>query len=304
MKDQRKANLVVVYRWDEREGGLTPEVLGESIAGFGSAIREILAVARVNKPVSVYVEVAEDGSIELGFTIDLLSQIPFGSWQDLYDFFAFIGRIDLLQAAKDVAKVHDDLNAFFAKNAFDAALLAYLAPKLFALAKRQKKAPTATDADGKPVPKGYAIGLHKLVKKGAYKKAMRPFVENQVNEVEIRSAGESSASTKITTLDFGEFLSEKEQILAEYENDRTYRFAAQLVGLEKSMGEHLKFRMSQLPRRHNVLVSYPQEGKLTTDYTMFYGKHVFISAKVIRQSMYHKPKLQLLEIELAQEPFL
>ncbi len=266
-------------------------------------MEDLLKITGVRGPISVHVEVAKEGSIILRFAIEVAQQAIFGSWQHLFDLYLSVGAHEALRAAKEFAVLHDDINAYFAKNAFDVFLLGMGIPRLMDWAKRQKNAPTVTDDKGRLIPKQYAIGLHKMVKRGGYKKAMRPFIENEVKEVELRTVGPDrgrSSSTKIDTANFNKYLSDKEQILPKLKNGAVQKFHASLVGLEKSMGEHLKFNIAGFPRPHNTLVSYPEEGKDTADYKDYYDKNVLITAEVVRISMFSKPKLKLLAIEFSE----
>jgi hypothetical protein len=193
----------------------------------------------------------------------------------------------------------------YAKYPLDAALLGVAIVRMISFAKKQKRTIELEDEKGKSLPKKYAFGLHRLIrKKRTFKKALRPFVDEQVTEIEIRTAEQSNCTTTITTKNFENYLSEDEQILPEYEDGKSYRFTGVIVGLESSRGDYMKFKAHGIAREHSLLVADPGDRGNTEAYIEFYKKHVWIEAKVIRKSLYQKPKLIIQNVDLMQKPLL
>ena len=298
MKTNTDKNLHIIYHWNSDENvGIDLNLLGDSIAGFNKVIREILKSAKVQGDFSIQAQIIKEGSIDVGTLVQFLSPVPFENWQDLFNFIAIIGERELLEHFRQAAQIHRNINDYFSKNPFDQQIITVGIGFLVGWVAKQKQAPTVRD-NGRELPVVFAARLKRLIIRRVFKKALRPFVENQITKIEVKT--ENRVSVVINNENFSEYLGEEEQILPEYEDGKSYQFAGRLVGLEKSMGEHLKFKMSQLPRPYNILVATPQEGRSTKDYIEYYDKDVFLEAEVSRISMYHKPKLKLLSVRLAQ----
>lgn len=308
MKNTIEPNLIIKYQWNEGDkGGVALDVLGESIVGFDTVIKQTVRVLKIQGDVSVKVHIAEDKSIDFGVIIDLISgvsQIPFENVQAYLDFLALVGKQVASKGFEWGSQAHDDLNALYARYPLDAALLGYGIVRLIAWARKQKKAPVIQDDDGKQLPKNYAIRLHKLIKRRVFKKALVPFVEEQVSEIEIKATYKPEQPAVINNKNFEEYLSEEEQILPDYENGKVYRFVGTIVGLESSRGEYMKFKADGIKREHSLLVAFPGDDQKTEDFLEFYKKQVLIEAEVIRKSLYQKPKLVVRSIDLMQKPLM
>jgi len=307
MKNKAQPNIIIKYQWDPEKGGVDLKTLGESIVGFNSVIKETVKVLRIHGEVSVKASVVKDGSIIFEILTELssiVSSIPFENLQSFLDFLELVGKQTVSDGFALASKAHEDLNSLYAKYPLDATLLGYGIVKLIAWAKRQKKVVTIQDDEGKFLPKNYAIRLHKLIKKRVFKKALIPFVEEEVSEIEIRAVYELRQPVIINNQNFEEYLSEEEQILPEYENGKVYRFVGSIVGLESSRGEYIKFKIDGIERKYSLLIAFPGNGKNTEDFLEFYKKQVLIEAEVMRKSFYQKPKLIIRSIDLMQKPLI
>ena len=304
---REQSNIVIKYNWEPAKDGVDLKTLGESIVGFNEAIKESVKVLRIKGEVSVRAKTARDGSIILEILTELFSPastIPFENVQAYLDFLALVGKQLATEGFKWGSQVHDDFNALYAKYPLDAALLGLAIVKLFAWARKQKKVPTVQDESGKQLPKNYAIRLHKLIKRRVFKKALTPFIEEQVSEIEIKATHKPDEPAVINSQNFEEYLSEEEQILPEYENGKVYRFVGSIVGLESSRGEYMKFKADGVKREHSLLISFPGDERKTEDFLDFYKKQVLIEAEIVRKSLYQKPKLVIRSIDLMQKPLM
>lgn len=307
MKDRTQSNIVIKYKWEPAKDGVDLKTLGESIVGFNEAIKESVKVLRIKGEISIKAKTARDGSIVLEIFTELsslASTAPFESIEAYLDFLALVGKQLASEGLEWGSRAHEDLNALYAKYPFDAALLGYGIVRLIAWARKQKKAPVVQDDEGKQLPKNYAIRLHKLIKRRTFKKALVPFIEEQVSEIEIKAVYKPEQPTVIDNQNFEEYLSEEEQILPEYENGKVYRFVGSIVGLESSRGEYMKFKAEGVKREHSLLIAFPTDDKKTEDFLDFYKKQVLIEAEIARKSLYQKPKLIIRSIDLMQKPLM
>lgn len=297
-----KPHLTVTYRWNpDSKKGLDIESLGDSLVGMNRAIRDLGRVLRLNGDLSVRVQSAKHGSVIFEFVNQLASNIPFERIQDYYDFMRFVGADVGTHTLEMGVKAHRNVNDFFGKNPVDMTLLAAAIAKLWQIAKREKSTVTAVDENGKQIPKAYAVRLHKLINvKHAFRRALRPFTEDEVSEIKIEAPTKPQFGAVIDLRNFEEYLSEDERILPEYENGKSYDFSGQVVVLEQSMGDHIRLRINGVPKRHALLTAYPAYEKTTVDYVEYYGKKVFFRAEVMRESLYQKPKLRIEKMRLTQ----
>lgn len=307
MNNRGQFNIIIKYKWEPAKDGVDLKTLGESIVGFNEVIKESAKVLRIKGEISIRAKTARDGSIILEILTELsslASTVPFENIQAYLDFLTLAGKEVASEGFEWGSQVHDDLNALYAKYPLDAALLGYAVVRLIAWARKQKKAPVVQDDDGKQLPKNYAIRLHKLIKRRVFKKALVPFVEEQVSEIEIKSAYKPEQPAVINNQNFEEYLSEEEQILPDYENGKVYRFVGSIVGLESSRGEYMKFKAEGIKREHSLLIAFPGDGQKTEDFLEFYKKQVLVEAEVIRKSLYQKPKMIVRNIDLMQKPLM
>lgn len=299
------SNLSIKYSWNPGDkSGIDLKILGESIGGFSRTIKELVRVFRIQGEISIVVQKVEEGSIDFKLIADVVSLVPFERLEHFYEFARFVGSSTATDTFQLVAKAHQNLNDFFAKNPLDMAALGYGIARLVDIARRQKRIPTLIDEQGKSIPKSYAVRLSRLIRKEhGFKKALKPFVEGQVSTIEVGSPFKNF-KTYIDSRNFEDFLAEEERIMPNYENGHSYEFEGQIVGLEKSMGEHIRFKMQNLPREYSLLTAYPEIGKTTQDYVDYYAKGVRVRAKILRSSMYQRPKLQVQTIELIQNQLI
>lgn len=307
MKNRIKSNIIIKYRWDPEKTGVDLKTLGESIVGFNDAIKYTARVLQVKGEISVMANVAKDGSIIFEILTELSSiaqEIPFENLQAYLDFLKLVGKQAAVEGFEWASQAHEDLNALYARHPLTSGLLGLAIVALLRWARKQKKAPVVQDDDGKQLSKNYAIRLHKLIKRRVFKKALVPFVEEQVTEIEIKATYKPDQQAIINNQNFEEYLSEEEQILPEYENGKTYRFVGSIVGLESTRGEYMKFKADGIKREHSLLIAFPGDERKTEDFLDFYKKQVLIEAEIVRKSLYQKPKLVVRNVDLMQKPLM
>ncbi|MDP3953817.1 MAG: hypothetical protein Q8Q06_00165 [bacterium] len=305
MKMKSGATLYIKYGWDKSErDGVDLDVLAESINGFNSVIQEFAKIGKFKGGISIKAKRADGGSIILETFITAASSLPFESITDYNNFLTTIGEQVVTTGLDIFNEAHRDINDFFGKNPLDLALLGWFVVRMIKWAKLQKKSPVTQNEEGMFLPKNFAIQLHRMINRKIYKKALRPFTEDQVNKINIYPKDKEDDAATIDTGNFENYLSEDEQILPEYENGRIYRFVGRVVGLESSRGEYMKFKAAEVKREYSLLVAYPEINKTTEHYVDYYKKPVIISAEVIRGSLYQKPKLAIKDIKLMQESLI
>lgn len=103
---------------------------------------------------------------------------------------------------------------------------------------------------------------------------------------------------------FENYLSQEEEILPELKNGDTRTLIGEIVALQSTKGEILKFKAFDLPQKYQTLVLYPRGKNKTEHYKDFYKEKVQITAEIYRKSPYKRPELLLKAIHLIQGDLL
>jgi len=285
-------NLSIRYAW--RDGvGVDLDVLGDSLKGFNDVIEHILRIPNIQGDISIKAHKVDQGSIIFELYIQFINHLAFISPKDYLDFLSVAGvkvPIEILTG------VHMSLNELFAKYPFDAFLTGLFITKMIERSGQQKRL-----TPDPSLPSHFTIDLHRIISRKTYRKALRPFIEDEVSEIEIWPKRDKSKKTLISVDNFENYLSEDAQILPQYENGKLYKFKGKIVGLESSRGEYLKFKAEGLEREYSLLIAFLEDDKATEDYIRFYKKRVVINAEILRKSMYQKPKLIIKSLEILDQ---
>ena len=275
------------------------KTLGESLIGFEEVIEGIFAISKIKGDIGIRATKESEGSLVIEICIQLITHTPFEKIPDLLDFLK-VADISVYQVALDYfSNTHRTLNDYVASNPVDAALVTYFTSKMIAWARRQKRLTQIAE-----LPSPYAKQLHKLIKRKKFKKALKPFIEDEVSGIDVSPQRSFEQATTINTQNFEDYLSENEKILPELQNGSHHTFTGKIVGLQTARGESMKFEVDGLKRSERLLVAFPPDGRTTADYTHFYDKVVQIDAEIVRRSLYQKPQLIIHTIDYAQTSIL
>lgn len=303
------ANLYIKYVGPDpsRTSNIDLKILGESIQGFDQVIRELVKVLKIEGEVEVKATQISDGSILVKVLVELVSTLPFSSPQDYLDFLQFINsalHAEVSSQWSQLMDVHENVNEWATRNPVDFAVvqasLTGALVKLVTMTRKQKNAITAEDDEGMLIPAKYPARLKKLINNRVYRKALKPFVEGEAVKIEVSAREDFQQAAQISDGNFGDYLSEEELVLPEWENGSEVDVTGKILSLQCTRGESLKFKVTGVPRKHQLLIAYPPDGKTTQDYLTFYRKDVWIKAEVVRKSLYQKPNLVIKDIGLVQ----
>ncbi len=267
--------------------------------GFEETIQEVFKISRIDGDIDIKATKESEGSLVIEICIYLITHIPFEKTQDFLDFLKVADDATYQTALQYFNDGHRSLNDYFASNPLDFTLVTSFITYLIGKARGQKRLTLDNE-----IPAHYARRLHALVKRGKFKKALKPFIENEIAEIGISPKRTFANQTKITTENFEDYLSENEKILPQLENGSRHTFTGKIVGLQTARGESMKFSVNGFKRVEKLLVAYPDEGLTTDNYLRFYNKDVQIEAEIVRRSMYQKPQLKIHNIDFSQTSIL
>lgn len=289
-------NLFIKYRpTGSDDAGMQLSSLGKSLIGFEEVINEVFKISKISGEIDIKATKESSGSLVVEICIYVITHIPFEKAQDYLDFLRLADPAVYQTALQHFTESHRSLNDYFAKNPLDFTLVTGFITYLIGLARGQKRLTLDNN-----IPANYAKKLHALVKRGKFKKALKPFIENEVTEITISPKRTFAKQTKITIENFEDYLSENEKILPDLENGSHHTFTGKIVGLQTARGESMKFEVDGFKRSERLLVAFPPDGRTTADYTRFYDKVVQIDAEIVRRSLYQKPQLIICTIDFAQ----
>lgn len=305
-----KPNLFIKYHGTsnpENDSEVDLVTLGNSIIGFDEVIKEILKISKIKGNISVSATKVRQWSliVDLALQIAFNNSIPFDNIGDFLNFLKLVD-LSLWKTAHEffsaIDGTHRLINDFASKNPFDYDLITYYIVYMIWEARWQKKS-----INTEKLPPKYAEWLNRMIKKKKFQQALKPIVENEVSSVEM-SSDKNFSPKKTTTIDernFESYLSEdEEQILPHFEDWKSYRFTATIVGMQCTHGDSMKVRIHGFHKKYRDLVAFPESEKDTEDYRDFYwkDKNIILEARVERKSLYQKPKLHIESISLQNEP--
>lgn len=303
------SNLLIKYvEQNEDFAGFDLGLLGESFTGFNDVLKELFEISQIQGELVIKTTSITEGSIDVNNLLQVIYAIPFNNVKDFLDFLQVVDK-DLYQSAgqffNTLGHGHKTINDFFNEHQFDNALISGLVvvyfPKMISWAGKQKKKITTRDESGATISESYAKKLKQMVDKGKYKKALKPVVENNISTIHISSTSKEKYSAIIDEENLGNYLPEEEQILPELENGTVHNFKGEILALQSTRGETLRFKILGIEPKYQLVVAHPADGKKTEDYMSFYKKQVTIKAEIYRKTLYRKPEIIILDIELMQQ---
>lgn len=294
-------NFFIKYRGIDKQNDSQIDLaaLGKSIIGFDKVIKETFKISKIKGDIAVIASKTREGSLIIDiliFFIDKADSIPFDRAIDFLNFLKVVSQETYNQANaffNAIGNGHKTLNDLVAKYPLDFAMVSLFITILLGRAGKHKKHPDLND-----LPEQYAIALHKMIGEGKFRKAFKPFVENEVSAIEVSSDRNFEKKSTIDANNFENYLGEGEKILPDLEDGTTHKISGKVVGMQCSRGDSMKIKIRQ---KKMSLVAFPPEGKTTKDFDDFYGQNVILEARIERVSLYQKPKLHIIEMDIQQK---
>lgn len=307
------SNLLIKYIEQNKESaGYDLGLLGESFSGFNSVFKELFEISQIQGELVIRTAKIEEGSIDVLNLIQVVvSSTPFKDPKDLMDFLQVVD-LSLHQQASTffnaIGEGHRTVNDFFKENQFDnnvvagviSGLVVLYFPQMIAWAGKQKQQTTLQDENGNKISERYARRLRNMISTGKYKKAFKPLTENNISRVQVTATKKTAYTVSIDEASLENYLPEEEKILPDLENGTEHNFSGEILALQSTRGETLRFKAYGIDPAYQLLLAHPADGKKTEDYMNFYKKQVNIKAQIYRKTLYKKPEIIIQEIELAQ----
>lgn len=297
-----KPNLHFKFSPIKKNNEIDLSDLGNSLVGFDRLIRDLVKVTCIRGDVSVQAVSYRDGSIVVDTVVkikEFVDLLPFERIDELLDFLQIVNAYAWQKASEffnEIKSSHRTLNDYFASNPLDFTIIAIAITYMIDKAKSLKELPFNQSMG---IPTQYAMKLHKLIHKDAFKTALKPIVEDKIDSVEISVDRSFEKSVKIDQENFHHYLGDDDQILPHLENGEVCDLKGEITSLKSTRGDSLTFKYIFESKEYNLDL-FPPQDETTKNYTDYYKEKVNIKAEVIRTSIYKKPKLKLTFIELRQ----
>ncbi len=302
-------NLLIKYiESGENQPGYDLGLLGESFSGFNDVFKELFEISQIQGELVLRTTRISEGSIDVVNLVHVLFEhSPFKDPKDLMEFLQ-VADATLHQHASNFFNAfgngHKSVNDYFRENQFDNSVVTGLVvlyfPKMLKWAGKQKQRLTTADDSGNEISERQAKKLKQMVSNGRYKKALKPLSENSISSVKVMALSKSESQVVIDDRELENYLPEDEKILPEFENGMIINLTGQILALQSTRGEKLKFEAVEIDPRYKLLTAHPPDGKQTEDFMQFYKKQVNITAEVYRKTLYKRPEIIISNIELTQ----
>jgi len=297
-----KSNFHLRFNTVESDTEIDLSVLGDSLVGFDNLIREIVKITRIQGDVSIQASSYRKGSIIIDafiYITDNVEQLPFEKIDELLDFLKIANTTAWKNAKEyfsDIKNGYKSLNDYFTSHPIDLAFITIIITLLIGKARNYKRNASLKNDD---LPERIAKELHKMINRKSFKKALKPIVDDKVDSIEVSSEKDFKTSAKIDQNNFQEYLGEDDTILPHLENGCKHKLNGEITSLKSTRGDSLTFKHIFKSKAYNLDI-LPPDGGTTKNYTDFYKEKVNTEVEVIRTSLYKKPKLKLISMELQQ----
>lgn len=290
---------------DKNDDSIIPiSDLVTSLYGFEQVVGEFGRICRLKGELVVTVKPPEAGSFVIGLCVDLHltdGQLPFDSVRHLIEFLKFSSDTALHEAHNFFAEANnlrDGLNSYCEKHPFDVLLFTAALPKMINYAKllKEKALPPRDDISNR-----MAQEIHKLIKKNGFKNLIYPILGDSVESIEISSNRSFTSEVgKVDNTNFEKLLGDSNEILVNLKNGDVVELIGLITTLKSARGDSLTFQYSGAEGTFSLDL-LPPEGQDSKSYTKYYKEYVAVNATVERISMFKKPKLRLISIEINQQ---
>jgi hypothetical protein len=290
---------------DKNDDSVIPiKDLVTSLYGFEQLVSEFGRICRLKGDLVVTVKPPEEGSFVIGLCVDLNladGQLPFDSVRHLLEFLRFSSDTALKEAHvffRDFQNIREGLNAYCEKHPFEMILFTASLPKMVKYAEELKEKALPPHND---ISERMAHEIHKLIKKNGFKNFINPIVGDAVESIEI-SPDRSFIKdvSKVDNSNFEKLLGDNNEFLINLRNGDMVQLTGLITTLKSTRGDSLTFQYVGADGTYSLDL-LPPDGEDSKPYAKYYKERVVITANVERKSMYKKPKLKLIDININQQ---
>lgn len=305
-------NLFIRFKGTEEESDsqVSLSEFGESLTGFHSVLTELNAVMGITIEPEVQTTALRDGSVIVDLVLffrDTSDALPFDSVTDFVEFLKLAEEPKAEEVKgffQSVQGAHRSINDWAAQNPVDfeifkAALNVFWVSVVLKLIKEAGFFKNGEDPKEKTLSRKKQRGLHKMVKKRSFKKALAPLREDKAKSIEVSNDRKFKHAVMIDQHNMENYLADDDTILPHLKDGMTYDLHGTITSLKATRGDRMTLQISHEGDQYN-LDTLPGPGLTSKNYKDYYTESVNVRAEVHRSSLYKKPKLRLHGIERRQ----
>ena len=305
-------NLFIRFKGTEQESDsqVSLSELGESLTGFHSVLTELNSVMGITIEPEVQATALRDGSVIVDLVLffrDASDVLPFDSVPDFVEFLKLAEepKAEEVESYFSTLKgLNRSINDWAAENPvlYDGVKWAFSLLWVKVVLRMIEKAGFFKKGENpkeKILSKKKQCGLHKMVKKRSFKKALVPLREDKAKSIEVSNDRKFKHAVTIDQHNMENYLADDDTILPHLKDGVTYDLHGTITSLKATRGDRMTLQIGHEGELYN-LDALPGPGLTSKNYKDFYTESVNVRAEVHRASLYKKPKLRLHGIELRQ----
>lgn len=305
-------NLFIRFKGTEEESDsqVSLSELGESLTGFHSVLTELNSVMGITIEPEVQATALRDGSVIVDLVLffrDASEALPFDSVPDFVEFLKLAEEPKAEEVEGYFATLNGlnrSINDWAAENPvlYDGVKWAFSLLWVKVVLRMIEKAGFFKKGENpkeKTLSRKKQRGLHKMVKKRSFKKALAPLREDKAKSIEVSNDRKFNHAVIFDPHNMENYLADDDTILPHLKDGVTYDLHGTITSLKATRGDRMTLQISHEAELYN-LDALPAPGLTSKNYKDFYTESVNVRAEVHRTSLYKKPKLRLHGIELRQ----
>lgn len=139
------------------------------------------------------------------------------------------------------------------------------------------------------------------IKKWKFQEFLSPIIEWEIDEINIWNYENDIMNTKveISNSNFDNYLSEWQEILPQFENNSIHILPWKITSMQVNRWETMKYNTKIADKEYNLIL-LAKDWDHIDDYKQYFNQNIILRCRIIRESLYKKPKLVIEWIERFQ----
>lgn len=300
------SQFTITYRGDATLGGFDMSVIGESMMGFSSLLKDFHKTCGIDGELQVKTSEVRQGSVIItgqlivelttqlisnqDLFLEAMKQVDVNLWKQTSDFLSTIGNTD------------KTINDFFKERQFTSSVVSNIVGGVCAgvlvwwLTTRKERKVTDNRLSK------LELKIEALRKGRKFNKALKPLQENGYDSVTYiaQTVANQQKQVTISDRDLGYILPEDDKILTEYENGVRFSDTGEVISLSSARGERVGIRFTNQKFEGRTYTAFPDDDHTSVSYRNLYGEVVTGEFEVYRKSMFKVPEFKILSLEKLQ----
>lgn len=295
------SQFTITYRGDATQDGFDMAIIGESMMGFNSLLKDFYKVCGIDGELQVKTSEVKQGSVVIvgqliaetttqlianpDLFLEALQQVDINLWQQLSDFLPVIGNVD------------KTINDFFNERQFTSDIMSGVVSGILVwwltTRKERKLDKRLTKLEQKIEP---------LRKSNKFNKALKPLQESGYSSITYTAQTVYNQQKQVTIndIDLDAILPEDDNILPEYENGNRFLATGVVKSLSSARGERVGITFHDSKFGNRAYTAFPDDNHTSASYRNLYGEAVTGEFEVYRKSMFKVPEFKIVSLEKLQ----